>query len=81
MTNEDSQIVTMLCLKYGGWEGLLDMWLYSDEALSPDEVAAVDAWLATEQVLDLGITLRDTSKAKGYKYLSAEIAIKLPKKD
>ena len=49
MTEEQDQLITFLFIKHGGFEAVVDMWLYDEEALSYVERAAVEAWLSTEQ--------------------------------
>lgn len=49
MTKDQEHIVTMLLIKHGGFEAMVDFWLYSSDTFSQTELEAVDAWLACEQ--------------------------------
>ena len=77
MTKDQEQIITFLFVKYGGWQALVDMWLYDDHRFTSPEMEAVEAWLATEQASELGITGHN----EPYKYVSVKISLEVPEKD
>ena len=49
MTKDQEHIVTMLFIKHGGFEAMVDLWLYATDEFTQVELEAVDAWLACEQ--------------------------------
>ena len=49
MTKNQDHLITLLFVKYGSWQAVVDEWLTLDNNLSADEFEAVGAWLATEQ--------------------------------
>jgi len=49
MTLEQDHLITLLRIKYGDIDVVTGMWLYNDPELSPEELAAVDAWLNSDE--------------------------------
>jgi len=79
MTTEQEHLITLLFVKYGGFQEVVDMWLYSDVILSTYEHEAIDAWLADEQKpKPYNIKRVDDPE---YPFLIAEITLDTPEKD
>jgi len=49
MTKDQEHLVTLLFIKRGGWQAVVDAWLYSDSTLSVEEDEAIDAWMNSDQ--------------------------------
>lgn len=70
MTSEQEQILTFLFVKLGGWQAVVDAWLFSDESLSTEEFETVEAWMNSEQLKPLNLQV---VKDAQYPYITAEI--------
>lgn len=79
MTLDQEHLITLLLVKHGGFQNLVDTWLYADDKLSTEELDTVNAWLGDEQSAkphNLSVHNKDT-----YTYLTAEIELENPEKD
>jgi phage-related protein len=77
MTKDQDHIITLLFIKYGGFEAVVDTWLYSDSRLTAEEKDAVDAWLSSNQTKPNKLQFL---KNGDYPYLAAEISINIDEK-
>ena len=78
MTTEQEHLITLLFIKRGGWQAVVDAWLFSDANLTAEEDAAIDAWMNSEQSKPHNLQV---VKDAQYPYITAEITLDLPDKD
>ena len=79
MTKDQEHLVTMLFIKYGGFEKVVDLWLYTDDRLSESEMEAVEKFLEDDrQNKPLDAKLQNT---EAYPYISLKLMINSSEKD
>ena len=49
MTTEQEHLITLLFVKYGGYQAVVDTWLFEDDKFSTEELEAVNVWLEDKQ--------------------------------
>jgi len=79
MTNEQEQLITLLFIKHGGFEEVVDIWLFSDNKFSDQERNAVTAYLEDDKcVRPHNLQLVKDSQ---YPYITAEISLETDETD
>lgn len=83
MTPDQEQLVTMLFIKHGGRDKVVDSWLFGDAngdlVLTQIEVDAVDAWLSSPK--HTKSNRLKVVKEANFKFLTTEIALNMLDKD
>jgi len=80
MTPEQEHLMTLLLIKHGGFESVMDIWLFQDEVLSIEEQTAVDAFLSTDCTIEKPYDVEYVDDTE-FPYLSVNITLDDTKTD
>lgn len=78
MAEYDEKIITFLFVKHGGWQAVVDLWLYSSETLTLTEFMAVEEWMKSDQAKPHNLQLVTEGP---YPHVTLDIELEIPEKD